>query len=195
MPFRRRFGLAPAGIVVVALLTAALSQDATDVAARDVQSLADGFYFKKQQQWEPLQPISMAGGGLKHAGKMFVPGLTPQMVWTFRGAEAPVQMSERRPIFIVKELPMMADIAGRSGRDLVIVRFDKKKDHRELQVTNGGNVFTFKSGLSKDRTPDITVTTVSEGIFEVQPNQELTAGEYLLTFSATGASGYDFGIK
>ena len=99
------------------------------------------------------------------------------MVWTFRGAEAPVQMSERRPIFIVKELPMMADIAGRSGRDLVIVRFDKKKDHRELRVTNGGNVFTFKSGISKDRTPDITVTTVSEGIFEVQPNQELTAGE------------------
>jgi hypothetical protein len=195
MPFRRTFGLVPASIVVVALLTTALCQDAPDVAAQDVQSLADGFYLKKQQQWDPLQSISMAGGGLKHAGKMFVPGLTPQMVWTFRGAEAPVQMSERRPIFIVKELPMMANIAGRSGRDLVIVRFDKKKDHRELQVTNGGSVFTFKSGLSKDRTPDITVTTISDGIFEVKPNQELAAGEYLLTFDAMGATGYDFGIK
>jgi hypothetical protein len=35
-----------------------------------------------------------------------------------------------------------------SGRDMVIVRFDQKKDHRELQTTSGGNMFTFKAGLS-----------------------------------------------
>jgi hypothetical protein len=195
MAIMRRFSPVLIGTVVAALLAAAVCQDTQDVAPKNVQSLTDGFYFKNQQAWDKLQPISMAGGGLKHAGKMFVPGLTPQMVWTFRGAKAPIQISEGKPIFIVKESAIMASIAGHSGRDLVIVRFDKKKDHRELQVTNGGNMLTFKSGLSKDRTPDITVTTISDGIFEVMPNRELTRGEYLLTFSAIGTTGYDFGIK
>lgn len=181
--------------VVAFLLSTAMCQDSQNMASDNVESLTDGFYFKNQQVWDKLQPISMAGGGLKHAGKMFVPGLTPQMVWTFRGAKALIQLSERNPTFIVKESPMMANIAGRSGRDLVIVRFDKRKDHRELQITNGGNMLTFKSGLSKDRTPDITVTTISDGIFKVTPNRELLPGEYLLTFSALGTTGYDFGIK
>lgn len=136
----------------------------------------------------------MAGGGLKHVGKLFVPGPTPQFVWTFRGAEAPIQILERRPIFYVKELPELTSIAGRSERDLVMVRFDKKRDHRELQTTNCGNMFTFKAGLSKDRTPDITIKVIAEGVFMVTPNQDLQPGEYLLTFSAMGFTGYDFGI-
>jgi hypothetical protein len=161
----------------------------------EVQSLSDGFYYRSSQGWKRLEPISMAGGGLKHAGKMFVPGLTPQMVWTFRGAEAPVQIEGKKPTFCVKELPSLASVAGRSERDLVIVRFDKKKDHRELQTTNGGNMFTFKAGLSKDRTPDITTKTIADGVFIVSPNEDLRPGEYMLTFGALGNSGYDFGVK
>jgi hypothetical protein len=98
--------------------------------SKEVQSLPDGFYYKTPQGWQKLQPIAMSGGGLKHAGKMFVPGLTPQMVWTFRDAESPAQIADKRPTFCIKELPALANIAGRSGRDLLIVRFDKKKDHR-----------------------------------------------------------------
>lgn len=160
-----------------------------------VRTLADGFYYKAPESWQRLEPIMMSGGGAKHMGKMFVPGLTPQVVWTFRGAAAPIQISEKRPTFYVKELPSLTNIAGRSGRDLVIVRFDKKKDHRELQVTNGGNMFTFKAGLSKDRVPDIQVKTISDGIFSVTPNEDLKPGEYLLTFEAMGGNGCDFGIK
>jgi hypothetical protein len=160
----------------------------------DTQPLADGFYYRDSQGWKPLEPISMTGGGLKHVGKMLVPGLTPQIVWTFRGAQAPVEIREARPTFCIKELPSLAGMAGRTERDVVIVRFDKKADHRELQTTNGGNMFTFKSGLSKDRTPDITVKAVADGEFTVTPNEDLKPGEYLLTFSALGASGYDFGI-
>lgn len=164
------------------------------VVPTDIQSLSDGFYYRDSQGWKALEPISMSGGGLKHAGKMLVPGLTPQMVWTFRGTSAPVQVREMRPTFCIKELPSLSGIAGRTGRDVVIVRFDKKADHRELQTTNGGNMFTFKSGLSKDRTPDVTTKEVSDGVFIVTPNEDLKPGEYLLTFSALGVSGYDFGI-
>jgi hypothetical protein len=162
---------------------------------QDVQSFSDGFYYKSPQGWQKLEPISMTGGGIKHAGKMFVPGLTPQFVWTFRGAEAPLEIGDKRPTFYIKELPMLASIAGRTERDLIIIRFDKKKDHRELQTTSGGSMFTFKSGISKERLPDITTKTVSDGIFMLTPNDDLKPDEYMITFSALGNSGYDFGIK
>ena len=126
---------------------------------------------------------------------MFVPGLTPQLVWTFRGAEAPIQIGDWRPTFYIKELPALASIAGYTARDLLIIRFDKKKDHRELQSTSGGNMFTFKAGISKERMPDITTKTVSDGVFMIRPNEDLKPGEYMVTFSALGNSGYDFGVK
>jgi hypothetical protein len=116
-------------------------------------------------------------------------------LYRWADAESPAQIAERRPEFCIKELPALANIAGRSGRDLLILRFDKKKDHRELQTTNGGNMFTFKAGLSKDRMPDITTKTLADGIFMVTPNEDLKPGEYMVTFSALGDSGYDFGIK
>ena len=90
---------------------------------------------------------------------------------------------------------MLSEVAGRTERDVVIVRFDKKKDHRELQTTSGGNMFTFKSGFSKERLPDITTSKIADGIFTVTPNQDLPPGEYLITFSSVGVNGYDFGIK
>jgi hypothetical protein len=161
----------------------------------DAQSLSDGFYYKAPEGWRKLEPIMMAGGGLKHVGKMLVPGLTPQMVWTFRGAQAPAQIADKRPTFCVKELPALAEIAGRTGRDLLIIRFDKKNDHRELQATSGGNMFTFKSGISKERMPDVTAQTLSDGIFTLTPTEDLKPGEYMVTFSALGNGGFDFGIK
>ena len=92
----------------------------------------------------------------------------------------------KRPTFYIKELPTVATSAGRTERDLIIIRFDKKKDHRELQTTSGGNMFTFKSGISKERMPDISTKTVSDGIFTVTPNDDLKPGEYMVTFSALG---------
>jgi hypothetical protein len=85
---------------------------------------------------------------------MFVPGLTPQMVWTFRDSEASVQVADGMPMFCFKffELPPGLPYSS-SDRDLLIAHFDQKKDHRELQTTSGGNLFTFKAGLSKDRMP------------------------------------------
>ena len=84
-------------VVVAAVVLLCAGQDTA--VPQDVQSLADGFYYKTAQGWQKLEPLSMAGGGLKHAGKMFVPGLTPQFVWTFRGAEARIQIGDKRRRF------------------------------------------------------------------------------------------------
>ena len=180
-------------VLVLSVALFCVAQDTT--IPQDPQNLSDGFYYKTPEGWQKLEILSMAGGGLKHAGKMFVPGLTPQFVWTFRGAEARVQIENKRPTFYIKELPMLVTVAGRTERDLIIIRFDKKKDHRELQTSSGDNMFTFKSGISKERLPDITTRTVSDGIFTVTPNDDLKSGEYMVTFSALGNSGYDFGVN
>ncbi len=174
-----------------------------DADLKDVQTLADGFYYKAPEGWRKLSPLSASGSGLKHVGRtmatdvLLVPIFTSHSVENFRGAEAPTQISERRPTFCVKQptLPGMAEVAGMTERDLVIVRLDKKKDHRELQTTSGSSIFTFKAGVSKNRLPEIVTKRLADGLFLVTPAQDLKPGEYLLTFSTLGGSGYDFGIK
>lgn len=159
-------------------------------------ALKAGIYYKAADKFIAMDQLMMSGGGAKHVGKMFVPGLTPQMVWTYRGSDAPVRISEPRPVFYFRQAPAMPNMPTMpvmSYRDLVIVQFDKKKDHRELQTTNGGNMFTFKAGISKEKLPDIDVEKVEDGLFKITPKQDLKPGEYLIAFGM-GYSGYDFGI-
>jgi hypothetical protein len=54
-----------------------------------------GVYYKSPTGFVKLEQIMMIGGGAKHMGKMFVPGLTPQMVYTFRGAHSPVRAKKK----------------------------------------------------------------------------------------------------
>jgi hypothetical protein len=166
---------------------------APPTATSESLMLAEGTYYKGASGFVRIAPQMMGGGGATHVGKMFVPGLTPHMVFTFRGAEAPLQIGEKRPTFYFKQSPYMTNVPGHSERDIVLVRFDKKKDHRELQMTSGASVFTFKAGFSKEKTPDIVVNRISESVFTITPQQDLAPGEYLLTFGL-GASGFDFGI-
>jgi hypothetical protein len=116
---------------------------------------------------------------------------TEQKYWL----KAPVQISERKPIFVVKQSPYLTNVPGQSSRDLVIVRFNKKKDHRELQTTSGGNMLTFKAGFSKEKMPDIIVSPISETTFSVAPVEDMPPGEYFMTFGSSGAVGFDFGIR
>jgi hypothetical protein len=153
-----------------------------------------GVYYKGPKSFAKLQQEMMSGGGAKHMGKMFVPGLTPQVVYTFRGAHALLQILEAKPTFYIKQPSYMENVPGHSARDVVIVRFDIKKDHRELQVTSGATAFTLKSGFSKEKLPEIKVTRISDSTFSVVPSQDLKPGEYLLTFGGTGNTGHDFGI-
>ncbi len=163
----------------------------SDAAAK----LQPGAYLWNGSSWSSMQTINMAGGGAKHMGKMFVPGLTPQIVWTFHDASAPVHLGNGKPIFCVKFYAVQPGMPfAPSGRDIVIARFDEKKDHRELQTTSGGNMFTFKAGLSKERTPDIEVTSINASTYLVTPKDALRPGEYLLSTSSMGISGYDFGF-
>src|SRR5205807_457159 len=100
-------------------------------------------------------------------------------------AEAPVQTSESKPTFYSRP-PIQ------SPRDLMIVRMDKKKDHRELQTTNGA---VFKSaGYKKSNMVEVSSTPVSADVMAITPTADLKDGEYLLVFSYGGSDGYDFAV-
>ena len=77
---------------------------------------------------------------------------------------------------------------------MVIVKFDRKKDRRELQTTSGASVFTFKAGFSKERTPDSTVSRIEPNILSITPTEDLPAGEFILNFGSGEFAGFDFGI-
>lgn len=156
------------------------------------KQLQPGTYYWAQGSWHPMQQLTMSGGGATHMAKMFVPGLTPQMVWTFRGPNAPVQIRESEPLFCVKFIAGLP--YAPSPRDIAIARFDEKKDHRELQVTSGGNLLTFKAGLGKDRLPDLTVTPLDSATVLFTPTDPLRPGEYIISTVSMGNMGFDFGF-
>jgi hypothetical protein len=167
----------------------------TDNSRESATKLEPGTYYWTDGKWMPMQQITMSGGGTKHAAKMMVPGLTPQIVWTFREPHAPIQVKEAVPMFCVKFFAMPPGMPyAPSGRDIVIARFDEKKDHRELQITNGGNALTFKGGLGKDRTPEIKIDQVDASTYLVAPKATLATGEYILSTTAIAYNGYDFGF-
>ena len=115
----------------------------------------------------------------------------------YRGAEAPIQLSDRRPVFYVKNRveALMAETGGpNAARNAVIVILSKKKDHRELQSVKTG-LSGVKSGIDKKLLPDITVHSINNLMFTITPNQDLAPGEYLLTWKVLGTDGYDFGIR
>ena len=168
------------------------SANAREYSARQLQP---GNYYWTQGSWHPMQQLTMSGGGATHMAKMFVPGLTPQMVWTFRGPNAPVQIRESQPFFCVKFVAVPPGLPyAPSPRDIAIARFDEKKDHRELQITSGGNLLTFKAGLGKDRLPDLTVTALDSATVLFTPAGPLRAGEYIISTVSMGMTGYDFGF-
>lgn len=174
---------------------AASPTDAANPREYSAKQLQPGTYYWTQGSWHPMQQLTMSGGGATHMAKMFVPGLTPQMVWTFRGATAPVQITESHPFFCVKFIAVPRGLPyAPSPRDIAIARFDEKKDHRELQVTSGGNLLTFKAGLGKDRLPELTVTSLDDATVLLTPTAPLRAGEYIISTVSMGNMGYDFGF-
>lgn len=154
-----------------------------------------GVYYGSTGHFLALEQQMMSGGGLKHAAKIFVPGLTPQMVYTFRGRHAPLQLADARPVFYIVQTPATVVVPGLSPQDAVLVRLKDAKGRREVQVTSGGSILTFKAGFSPEQTPRIKVSRVTPFLFTITPESDLKPGEYMLIFGGTGMEGYGFGVE
>jgi hypothetical protein len=145
-----------------------------------------GAYYKDPAKgWVALEQAPAARMKTKGAGKVILTGGfgSTKAVQVYTGAEAPVQIHESSPTFYVRGL------AG-SGRGIVIVRMDQKKDRRELQVASAG--LSFNGGYKSSDLRDVAVVHISNDVVSVVPKTGLDLGEYALDF---GSGPYDFGIK
>lgn len=169
--------------LLLGLCVAGLAQDAAEPPDH-------GAYYKTKDGWQKLELLTTTGSNI-HVNALTLHGGAKQL---YRGAEAPVQLSDHHPVFYIKTTPDKEQQLAAAARDTVIVLLTKKEDHRELQTVKSG-LTGVKSSLDKKVLPDVTLHSINDLMFTVTPNQDLAPGEYLLTWNSMGSVGYDFGIK
>ena len=147
-----------------------------------------GVYVKVSDRWISLEPIRAAGRTTKHLARLFLPGLPPQVVWSFRGTHAALRIFGNSVQLFVRDVPDFDE------RNVVIVKFTVKNDHRELQTTSAGNFSTFKAGFSRKQAPEFEVHKTSDHAYSIIPTERLSPGEYLITIGP-GMIGYDFAVQ
>jgi hypothetical protein len=163
-------------------------------AGGSLELLSHGFYYQSAQGWKKLEVTSSSGFRTTH-GASAIAGVPPGAVRIYDGSEAPNQFENRRPVFGIRVDASRPDASGLNVRDLLIVRMAKRKDHREIQVMEGGFA-SQRVGLNSKDLLELTLTAVADRTYTLVPKSDLARGEYLVTFrGANGTAGYDFGIR
>lgn len=165
-------------IMLLGLCIASVSQDT--VGPPD-----HGAYYKAKDGWQKLELLTPTGNRVAAFS-----GVT----MSYRGTQAPVQLTDRRPVFYIKTTPDKEQQMAIAARSTVIVLLNKKGDRRELQTVKSG-LFGARAGYDKKRMPDVTLHSVNSLMITVTPNEDLAPGEYFLTWDSIGRVGYDFGIR
>jgi hypothetical protein len=148
-----------------------------------------GIYHKDNTGWIRLREGFATGVKTKGMGKaMLTWGLSEMRVaQIYSGAQSSVQLSERKPIFYVRGYAV-------SERDVQIMRLEKKKDHRQIQIASIA-AFNPKPGYRQRDIYDAAIARIAEDVYKIMPASELEPGEYVLSLSKAGFEGvYEFGI-
>jgi hypothetical protein len=151
-----------------------------------------GVYWKNGANFVLLQGMAVsqvkAGG---RAGSFFTDGMRSEH-WdaTISGHTSQNRVKDRLPSFYF----YVPD--GDTAADYVLLKLEKKSDHREFQVGNFGGVTGGKSGVKKDKQIPFHAEHVGIRVYKVALNSDLKAGEYgffLGTGSQSNMSGGNLG--
>jgi hypothetical protein len=165
------------------LLQAAKPAPAPDIPASPGVHLRSG-----DSQWIRIEPASLVDTRTKGMDLFLQTGgfYNPDMTIVYRGARAPMQISEPRPTFYVRGIG--------SARDAIIVQLTGRKDSRTLQTSASAVAADNKGGFRKKEIQSLTGTVYADDSFSITPDRDLKSGEYLLLLSLTNV-GFDFGIN
>ncbi len=181
-------------LLISATLAAQKETSPSASALADLQSLSHGLYYQSAQEWKKLESSSSSGFSTTH-GASALAGVPPGAVRLYDGSEAANKLENRRPVFGIRVDASRPDVPGLTARDLLLVRMAKKKDHRELQIMQGGFA-SQRVGLNAKDIVEVTLTTVADRTFILAPKKDLAPGEYVLAFrGANGTAGYEFGVR
>ena len=133
-----------------------------------------GVYWKDRANFVLLQGQALtntkAGG---KAGSLFTNGMRNQH-WdaTIEGQTSKNVVRERPPSFYF----YVPD--GSDAGDYVLIKLNKKSDHREFQVGSFGGITCEKSGVKKDKELGFKADHVGIRVYKVTLESDLTPGEY-----------------
>jgi hypothetical protein len=144
--------------------------------------------------WVGLNHIYAMRQVLKHKKRDLIPWMMPQIITVFPFAHALQAPANRVPVFYVDHTDTAAHIADISPREIHLVRLRLSAKERELAATSGASVFNFHTGLTSLEIP-LRVTTLSNTVFTIQPEQSLVDGEYMIVLGPVAASGFEFEIS
>ena len=168
---------APAASAVVAVAAAPMTIDAS-LPPPEV-----GVYWKDGANFVliPGRAVSQAKVGGR-AGSFLTDGLRNQH-WdaVLNGPTSPNRVRERRAAFYL----YVPD--GASASDYVLIRLNKKGDHREFQVGSFGGITGGKTGVKRDKEVPIQAQHVGIRTYKITLSQDLSPGEYAF-FMGTGQS-------
>ncbi len=140
-----------------------------------------GVYWKDRANFVLLQGQALtntkAGG---KAGSLFTNGMRNQH-WdaTIEGQTSRNVVRERHPSFYF----YVPD--GSDAGDYVLIKLNKKSDHREFQVGSFGGITGGKSGVKKDKELGFKADHVGIRMYKVTLESDLKPGEYAF-FMGTG---------
>src|ERR1700744_2734013 len=140
-----------------------------------------GVYWKDRANFVLLQGQALtntkAGG---KAGSLFTNGMRNQH-WdaTIEGQTSKNVVRERHPSFYF----YVPD--GSDAGDYVLIKLNKKSDHREFQVGSFGGITGGKSGVKKDKELGFKSDHVGIRMYRVTLEEDLKPGEYAF-FMGTG---------
>ena len=146
-------------------------------------------------KWDKLYLASTAGARTAGVAKSdFSLGIaSKKFELTYRDAEAPVRTSNPKPVFRI------VGPSRTAPRDIIVVRLQQMKDHRELQVGGVNDWSGTSFGYPPDATISVDVQQDATGM-TLTPKADLRPGEYIL-FASTptalpiGYGGYDFSVR
>jgi hypothetical protein len=141
-----------------------------------------GVYWKDGQSFVLIQGMTVTQakvGG--RAGAFFTNGMRSEH-WdaTVTGPTSKNRVKDRQPVFYF----YVPD--GDTAADYVLIKLEKKSDHREFQVGSFGGVTGGKSGVKKDKEVPFHAEHVGIRVYKITLESSLKPGEYAF-FLGTGA--------
>ncbi len=116
------------------------------------------------------------------AGAFFTNGMRSEH-WdaTVAGPTSKNRLKDRRPVFYF----YVPD--GDTAADYVLIKLEKKSDHREFQVGSFGGVTGGKSGVKKDKQVEFHAEHVGIRVYKITLDSDLKPGGEYAFFLGTGA--------
>ncbi len=142
-----------------------------------------GVYWRDERKFILIQGQAVTNtktGG--KAGSFLTDGLRNQH-WdaTIEGNTSKNVVRDRQPVFYL----YVPD--GDDSSDYVLVKLNKKGDHREFQIGSFGGIRGGKSGVQKDKVVPFSAEHVGIRVYKIKLDEGLKPGEYAF-FMGTGQS-------